>query len=89
MRPNPFPGSTVLDRYHDWQDAMDDLTCTRECGAARNNVCRCRCQGLHHNAAHDYWSTLPRETWTEYLPGGSTILHKVAAGLVVDPRSRH
>lgn len=67
-----MPGSSILDRFHDWQDAMEDATCTRECGAARNDTCFCRCKGLHHNAAHDYWATQPRKVITT-LPGGHVI----------------
>jgi hypothetical protein len=70
--PAPFPGSSVIDRFHDWEDAMAEESCTRECGAARNDICVCRCLGLHHNAAHDYWATLPRKIVTQ-LPGGSAI----------------
>ena len=57
--PAPFPGSSIADRFRDWQDALDDETCTLACGAARNDLCICRCQGLHHNAGHDYFAQLP------------------------------
>jgi len=62
----------ISDRFWNWTGALDDSQCTRECGAAVLDVCRCRCQGLFHNAGHDYWARLPRETLT-VLPGGSTI----------------
>lgn len=66
----------MLDRFYDWQDAMDADACTRECGAARNDVCVCRCRGQHHNAAHDYWKTWTRQTVD--MGNGSTMTISVA-----------
>lgn len=72
VKPQPFPGSSVEDRYHDWKDALEDGTCTGQCGRARDDVCRCRCRGLFHSASHDYWASKPVLPCFE-LPGGSTI----------------
>ena len=50
-----YPTREIVDDY--LYKVLPDGTCTRQCGAARDDVCRCRCGGEFHNLLRDWWSS--------------------------------
>lgn len=41
----------------DYMGMIDAGLCAKSCGAARDDICVCRCGGEFHNLLRDWWSS--------------------------------
>lgn len=49
-----YPTKEIVD---DYMIAVAIGLCTRNCGAARDDICKCRCEGEFHNLLRDWWAS--------------------------------